>query len=41
VYYLSYFITGTYWLSFVYVVVDWSPRDYAFFSNMCVSCRRC
>lgn len=34
VYYLGYFITSTYWLSFVYVVVDWSDRDYAFFSNM-------
>ncbi|WRT69177.1 uncharacterized protein IL334_006161 [Kwoniella shivajii] len=33
-YYLSGYIHSTYYLSWVYVVVDWSARDYAFFSNI-------
>lgn len=33
-YYLSGYIPGDYWLSWVYIIRDdWSDRDYAFFTN--------
>ncbi|WWC63938.1 uncharacterized protein I303_106544 [Kwoniella dejecticola CBS 10117] len=33
-YYLSGYIHSTYYLSWVYVVVDWSAKDYNYFSNI-------
>ena len=33
-YFLSYYVAGTYWLSWVYVVKDWDTKSYTMFSNI-------